>query len=504
MHDAPGDHDHEDNLEEEEEQEHPLWKIDTITLTSVGIDVGTATSQIIFSRLLLRRLGEELSSRFVVAERETLYLSPVHFTPYTAGRERIDDQALSRIVDAAYEEAGLSPEKVDTGAIILTGEAIRRDNSRAIADIFAAQRGNFVCASAGHNFEALLAAHGSGAVSISAEQGSRVLNVDIGGGTTKLASIQNGRVQSTAAFHVGGRLIATNESGAITILEPGGQELARQAGLEWQIGDTPNADEIERLGDHMAQALITLIRDEQTAPELEKLWLTPPLSGPRSYDAVVFSGGVGEYVYGEEPRSFGDMGAPLGRALHRHASNQVLPWPLLPARERIRATVLGASQYTVQVSGNTIYRSSDELLPRKNLQALRPPVELGSDIDSSALASAVSNHFRAFDLEEGASDVALVFSWEGAPSAIRIASFCRGLLDGLPGSMKSGQPIYLVFDHDLAGLVGTILKEEFDLKNDILSIDGINLNDFDFIDLGQVLQPSGTVPVTIKSLVFQM
>ena len=160
MHDAPGDHDHEDNLEEEEEQEHPLWKIDTITLTSVGIDVGTATSQIIFSRLLLRRLGEELSSRFVVAERETLYLSPVHFTPYTAGRERIDDQALSRIVDAAYEEAGLSPEKVDTGAIILTGEAIRRDNSRAIADIFAAQRGNFVCAAAGHNFEALLAAHG--------------------------------------------------------------------------------------------------------------------------------------------------------------------------------------------------------------------------------------------------------------------------------------------------------------------------------------------------------
>src|SRR5262245_31664146 len=185
MHDGPNHHDHDDH-EFDAEEEHPLWKLDTITLTSVGIDVGTATSQIIFSRLVLRRLGRELSSRFVVAERKTLYLSPVHLTPYAQGRERIDDQALGRFVDAAYNDAGLSPQNIDTGAIILTGEAIRRDNARAIADLFAAQRGNFVCASAGHNFEALLAAHGSGAVSVSAERECRVLNIDIGGGTTKL------------------------------------------------------------------------------------------------------------------------------------------------------------------------------------------------------------------------------------------------------------------------------------------------------------------------------
>src|SRR5437773_7384831 len=229
MHDIPHDHDHD----EREEEEHPLSKLDIITLTSVGIDVGTATSQIIFSRLVLRRLGRELSSRFVVTERKTLYLSPVHFTPYTRGRERIDDQALGLLVDAAYQEAGLSPEQVDTGAIILTGEAIRRDNSRAIADLFAAQRGHFVCASAGHNFEALLSAHGSGAVALSAEQQCRVLNIDIGGGTTKLAVAERGRVLSTAAFHVGGRLLATDGADTITLLEPGGQALARHVGYAW-------------------------------------------------------------------------------------------------------------------------------------------------------------------------------------------------------------------------------------------------------------------------------
>ena len=142
---------------------------------------------------MLRRLGRELSSRFVVTERKTLYLSPVHFTPYTANRERIDDQALARLVDGAYHAAGIDPKDVNTGAIILTGEAIRRDNARAIADLFAAERGNFVCATAGHNFEAMLAAHGSGAVALSAENQSRVLNIDIGGGTTKLAVCEQGK-----------------------------------------------------------------------------------------------------------------------------------------------------------------------------------------------------------------------------------------------------------------------------------------------------------------------
>ncbi|MET0501295.1 MAG: ethanolamine ammonia-lyase reactivating factor EutA, partial [Candidatus Binatia bacterium] len=280
MHDGPHQHDHDQRFDDE--KEHPLWKLDTVTLTSVGIDVGTATSQIIFSRLVLRRLGRELSSRFVVTERKTLYFSPVHFTPYAGGRERIDDQALGRLVDSAYQEAGITPEQVDTGAIILTGEAIRRDNARAIADLFAAQRGNFVCASAGHNFEALLSAHGSGSVALSAERRCRVLNIDIGGGTTKLAVAERGKVLSTAAFHVGGRLLATDDAGSISVLEPNGQLLARQVGFQWQLGDRVTAEQIERLAHYMAEAVLNLAQEEKPPSGLERLWLTPPLNGAKS------------------------------------------------------------------------------------------------------------------------------------------------------------------------------------------------------------------------------
>lgn len=505
MHDVPGDHEHDfDDRFPEDEEDHPLAKLDKINLTSVGIDVGTATSQIIFSKLVLRRMGRELSSRFVVTERKTLYLSPVYFTPYMPGRERIDDLALGKLVDAAYDEAGLDPAHVDTGAIILTGEAIRRDNARAIADLFAAQRGNFVCASAGHNFEALLAAHGSGSVAASEEGQGCVLNIDIGGGTTKLAVLEKGRIVGTAAFHVGGRLIAKDAEGHITVLEPGGEVLAKAAGLNLQLGQKVTDAELDQVAEYMARTVISAVKDEKLDPEIEKLFLTSQLPGPKVYDGVIFSGGVGEYVYGKEAQSFGDLGAPLGRALKRLVSEGALPGPLLQARECIRATVMGASQYTVQVSGNTIYHSDDELLPRKNLQVLRPPVELSDDIDPDAVAKAIQTHFETFDLAEGDSEVALVFKWDGPPAAIRIAAFCKGLIGGLPGTMKSGRDIFLVFDHDLAGLVGAILKEEFDLKNEVLSIDGVTLHDFDFIDLGRVLEPSGTVPVTIKSLVFQM
>ena len=212
----------------------------------------------------------------------------------------------------------MSPRDIDTGAIILTGEAIRRDNARAIADLFAAQRGNFVCATAGHNFEAQLAAHGSGAVAYSAEQQCRVLNVDIGGGTTKLAVADAWpRARAPRRFTSAGGYWQPTATGTITVLEPGGQLLARQVGFEWQVGSRVTDAEIERLANHMAQAILSLTQDEKPTSEFDQLWLTAPLSGANEYDAVIFSGGVGEYVYGKESKSFGDLGAPLGRALRR-------------------------------------------------------------------------------------------------------------------------------------------------------------------------------------------
>jgi ethanolamine utilization protein EutA len=486
-HDADHDHEHDVPIEE-----NALWLQDNISLASVGIDIGSAGTQVIFSRLHMRRMGEELSSRYFVVKRETLYQSPVALTPY-ASETRIDEQAIGRIIDEAYAAAGVHPDDIDTGSVILTGEALRRENAQAIGDLLADIGGEFVCATAGHHMEAMLAAYGSGAAKVSHDHDWRVLNIDIGGGTTKLALSDDGRVLETAAIHIGGRLLVADADGRITRLDPAGRELARSAGFDWRLGDHVETASLDSVAEWMAEALCKAILDQRG-----DLYLTEPLKDCSRIDGVMFSGGVGEYVYGREERDFGDLGRRLGLALR-----DKLPWKLLPPGECIRATAFGASEYSVQLSGNTVYVSEPgELLPRKNLQVLQPPVRLDGAIDAAQLAAAIGTHFEAFDVVEGDNEVALAFKWHGEPSFERLSALAEALKRSLPNTIRLHKPIYLILDGDVAQTLGAILKEDWGLKSEVLVIDGVALRDFDYIDLGRIRVPSNTVPVTIKSLVF--
>jgi ethanolamine utilization protein EutA len=217
----------------------------------------------------------------------------------------------------------------------------------------------------------------------------------------------------------------------------------------------------------------------------------------------MFSGGVAEYIYDREARDFGDLGQRLGTAMRKRLEAKALPYPLLPAGECIRATAIGASEYSVQLSGNTVYISNPgELLPRKNLQVLQADVELGESIEPARVTQAIRRHFEAFDLVEGEADVALAFRWEGPPTFARLEALARGVVEALPMTLMNAKPVYLVLDGDIAHSLGALLKEEWCIASEVLVIDGVSLWDFDYVDLGRVRMPSYTVPVTIKSLVF--
>ena len=497
------DHDHDHFFEEEgNPEDNPLWVQDHVTLRSVGIDIGSSGTQVIFSRINLRRLGEELSSRYFVVSRETLFQSPVSLTPYKS-EELIDEAALGAIIDKAFADAGLHPDDIDAGAVILTGEALRRENARAIASLIAEQRGEFVCASAGHHMESMLAAFGSGAARVSRDSAKRILNVDIGGGTTKLALVEGGTVIATAALHVGGRLMVVDKAGRIARLDPAGRHLAAMAGLRLNRGDLVDPAVIERVAEWMADAILASVSANPMSAEVRGLFLTEPLPGTEGVDGVMFSGGVAEYVYRREARDFGDLGRLLGLALRRRLDAGALPWPLLPPGECIRATALGASEYSVQLSGNTIYISDPgALLPRRNLQVLQPGYACGERIDPDALAQAIREHFEAFDLVEGENEAALALRWEGTPSHERIAAFALGIRRGLAGTIAKRKPVYVMVDGDIAQTLGAILRDEMGVQSEMLVIDGVVLWDFDYIDIGRIRMPSQTVPVTVKSLVF--
>jgi ethanolamine utilization protein EutA len=496
------DHDHDDFETSGPLEENPIWLQDNVSLTSVGIDIGSSGTQVVFSRVKLRRMGEDLSSRYFVVSRETLFQSPVALTPYQS-ETRIDEAGLGKIIDDAYSAANLHPDNIDTGAVILTGEALRRENAEGIAAILADQGGEFVCATAGHHMESMLAAYGSGAARVSRDSGKRILNIDIGGGTTKLAIVEKGKVQATAAVHLGGRLLVVDQDRKLTRLDPAGRYLARQAGFEWKIGDRVELEQLREVAHWMADALVSLLGQGAVPGNIEQLRLTDPLPDSGKIDGVMFSGGVGEYVYQNETRSFGDMGLHFGDAIRARIEADAFPFQVLPAGECIRATALGASEYSVQLSGNTIYISSPvDLLPRRNLQVLQPTCELGEEIDPDQVAAAIRKHFTAFDLVEGEAEVALAFRWTGRPSYQRISAFGRGIAKALANTIAQEKPLYIILDGDLAQSLGAFMREELEIKSEIMVIDGVVLLDFDYIDLGRIRIPSLTVPVTVKSLVF--
>ncbi len=536
-HGDEGDHDHDhDNLSGEGPggAEHALWMQDNVVLHSVGIDIGSSSTQVVFSKIHLQRISDQLSTRYVVVLREPLAQPPLALTPYQS-ETLIDAQALGAMIEAAYQEAGLHPDQIDAGAVILTGEALRRENGQAIAAMLAEQGGEFVCATAGHHMESRLAVYGSGAARRSFDEQSRILNIDIGGGTTKLGLVDHGELRATAAVHTGGRLLVTNAQGVITRLDPQGRAHARRAGLDWQLGSLTTREQLRRVAEGMAEALIRVLTGHATAADRDELMLTDAIADMTGITGVMFSGGVGEYVYRREKRDFYDLGKLFGEALRTRLDAGALPWPLLPAGECIRATVLGASEYSVQLSGNTTFISDARtLLPRKNLQVVPLPHVFGEEaVDATQVAAALAQAFTQHDLVEGEQDVAVSLRWSGPPAYKRLSALKDGLLLGLARSVAQGRNLYVVTDGDIALTLGYLIKEDPRVavwpeeanapnadaaglpaqpssaaatgrapRSEVLSIDGITLWGFDFIDLGRIRLPSNTVPVTIKSLVF--
>src|SRR6185503_5578606 len=338
--------------------------------------------------------------RFVVVNREIIHESPILLTPYI-DKTTIDTNKLGEFIHEAYRKSNLTPEDIDTGAIIVTGEAAKKKNAEAISALFSAEAGKFVCATAGHNLESILAAYGSGAVHMTYHEGGdfTVMNVDVGGGTSKVAIVQGGKVIDTCAVEVGARLIAMDENGVINRLEDTALKIAKMAGIDGlKLGGTINEEQKDKFAQCLTDSLFAVLERGKLAPEVENLLLTPNLDFRDPIHAVMFSGGVSEFIYGYEKRNLGDLGVQLGKKVRARA-NQLNGGnvPLRPAEVRIRATVIGASQYTVQVSGNTIYLSHPDLLPLRNLQVVTPQFEQRETITVAEISGAVGRALQRFD-----------------------------------------------------------------------------------------------------------
>jgi ethanolamine utilization protein EutA len=498
---AGGAHEHEhDGPHEHGPHDHrAVWGLDNVELETVGIDIGSSTSHFMFARVHMQRLAATASSRFEVVARDVVWQSPILLTPYRSD-DAIDAEQLAQFFDEGYRSAGIDRCAVDAGAVILTGEALKRRNARAIADLFASDAGKFVCASAGHHLECAMGAHGSGAVRLSEERRATLLNVDIGGGTSKFSVIRAGRIVGSTALAIGARLLVTDAQGRVLRVEEPLLEIAQDAGVTVRKGEILGAADRERLVGRMVEVLAAMIERASPGRLARKLLLTQPWAGEAAtipIEALTFSGGVAEYLYGREACDFGDFGRELAQGIRAALAGR----PLWDPGQGIRATVTGAAQFSVQVSGSTISIPYPERLPLRNLPVLTcaPPAD---EVDPQRVTAEIRAALTRSDLADGDRPFALAFAWDGSPSYARLGAFAAGIAAAVPATLANGLPLALLIDGDVGLTLGRILSRELSPKSNVIGIDGIQLKEFDYVDIGAPIEPADVVPVTIKSLLF--
>jgi ethanolamine utilization protein EutA len=229
------------------------------------------------------------------------------------------------------------------------------------------------------------------------------------------------------------------------------------------------------------------------------LMVTPPFlnyTGFKQVQHIVFSGGVSEHVYNRDPKAYGDIGPVLGRNMREYLKKlpkDILREPL----EGIRATVIGAGEYTIQASGNTSYVSNEKALPVHGLKVIQAPIREGEPV-----GEALKQSLRKFDLPRFTSGLALSLSVSGVPDYQSVRRIAEGVSEVLKEADDPKCPLYLTLDLDIAKSLGGMLRDEFKVTRDIIAVDGIEVGDLDYIDIGECLGITEVIPVTVKSLMF--
>ncbi len=469
------------------------------TLTSVGIDVGSSTSHLVFSNLILEKDLQSRTEKFEVSKKEIIFSGPIHMTPFSDS-DAIDFQQLKEMLLDDYRTAGIDLNEVDTGAVIITGESAKKENASEIVEMLAGETGKFVAAAAGPNFESILAAYGSGAVARSGNTNQTIMNVDVGGGSSNIAICKSGRVIATSAINVGGRLVAFDRSNRIIRLEKTCTKIADLIGIDMEIGDTINESHIQEISKQLAKGLADAIKGRNDWKITDMLMITDHHGYSGQIDDIIFSGGVAEYIYHREKRSFGDLGPNL--ALEIGNQMKLMNFQIIEPKYRIRATVIGAGQSSLKVSGSTTFLSANIRYPLRNIPVVVPIIEEDSRPTSSDICDSINQAIRRMDLQEGGDHFILAFNGSVRPSYERLTEFAKGLVSALPKTIRSNKPILLCFSDDIGNSVGNVIRRETSIINPILSIDELTLNEGDYVDVGEPIIENLIVPVIVKTLVF--
>ncbi|MEA5073312.1 MAG: ethanolamine ammonia-lyase reactivating factor EutA [Eubacterium aggregans] len=469
-------------------------------IKSVGIDIGTSTTQLVFSQLTIENLASSFTvPRISIVDKTVFYRSQIYFTPLKA-EDEIDAGAVKTLILQEYAAAGISPGDLKTGAVIITGDTARKKNADAVLQALSEMAGDFVVATAGPDLESVLSARGAGTDVLSQEHHNCVANIDIGGGTSNIAVFDKGKLVGTACLDIGGRLVRV-EGGRISGIYHKLKAPALEHGLPLEMGQNADIAVLRQLcrlmADHLAEALGLLPREADHG----RLYTNngQPLPEGLIIDALTLSGGVADCMGQEKCDEFcyGDIGVLLGEAIEGHPAFQKVE--RYPARETIRATVVGAGSHTMNVSGSTIHYV-EAVLPMKNIPILKLSHEEEATIPGLILG--IKRRLPLFIQEDGPSPVAIALSASAYESFQDIQALARGILEGCAAIIQWEIPLVLILECDIGKVLGNAVDSILGGKKDIICLDGVYAQDGDYIDIGKPVAGGRVCPVVIKTMVF--
>ena len=470
-------------------------------ILSAGIDIGTSTTQLVFSNITIENTASSFTvPRILIVDKEIVYRSEINFTPLK-NLTTIDSQKVREIIENEYKKAGVSPKDVKTGAVIITGETARKENASEVLNTLSGLAGDFVVATAGPDLESIIAGKGAGADRISKEKMCTVVNIDIGGGTSNLVVFRHGDTVDTGCLDIGGRLIKIDkEAKKILYVAPKIKKLASSIGINITEGEIADIDKIRPIVKEMVKIMAESV---DLLPKTDMYEMIITNKGIKNYniDYITFSGGVADYIYGNDHSDYfkyGDIGVLLGEEI----KNSILTTELNleAAVETIRATVVGAGSHTTDISGSTITYTED-IFPIKNL----PILKLSKDDEAkgfNGIREAIKEKLKWFSLENEVQQVAIALNGLKSPSFVEIQELSKAIIGGMQELLCKNFPIFIIVENDIAKVLGQTIHRQLNFKNQVVCIDSIKVENGDYIDLGKPLANGQVLPVVIKTLVF--
>lgn len=472
-------------------------------LLSVGIDIGTSTTQLVFSKLIIENTASNFTiPRISIVDKEIIYKSDIYFTPLKSLTE-IDSDGVKDIVEKEYIKGGINKEDIKTGAVIITGETARKENANEVLHRLSGFAGDFVVATAGPDLESIISGKGAGAHIYSKEHSTTVVNIDIGGGTSNLALFNIGDVIETGCLDIGGRLIKIDTSTKqITYISPKIEKIIKEKGFSISIGDIATKEKLMPIVEEMVHFLEESVGVREKSSLFDVVVTNKTIVLKKEIHCISFSGGVADYVYYDGPIDdyfkYGDIGILLGQKIRE--SEMFKKLKVVRSIETIRATVVGAGSHTTEISGSTITYTKENF-PIKNLPILKLSEEDESS-GSEVLKNAIKTKLDWFKLENDVQRVAIAINGKKNPSFIEVQDIAKGMVGGLEEFIERELPLIIIVENDMAKVLGQAIYALLNFKKDVVCIDGIKVENGDYIDIGKPIAGGKVLPVVIKTLVF--